>query len=159
MALDKAQVVLALKAVLQEALDAVERMAAMARDETTSGETRAEGKYDTRATEASYLARGQAWRIAELRKLSAWFETFSVDRPFDPCTVRVGALVELTGDQDETVFVAPIGGTKAEVDGQIVRVISLASPMGSAMAQLEATDAFEVDTPRGMLNFEIVSVH
>ncbi len=158
MALEKSQVVEALQKVLREALEAVERMAAMARDETTSGETRAEGKYDTRATEASYLARGQAWRIAELRKLSSWFETLAVDQPFDPLTVRSGALVELLGDHPEFVFMAPIGGTKAVVDGLTVRVISPASPMGSAMTDLEPGDAFEVETPRGMLSFEILSI-
>jgi hypothetical protein len=51
MALDKKQVIDALRAVIAESLDAVERVAAMARDEATSAETRSEGKYDTRSTE------------------------------------------------------------------------------------------------------------
>jgi transcription elongation GreA/GreB family factor len=45
-----------------------------------------------------------------------------------------------------------------EVDGTLVRVISLASPLGQAMAGLEAGDGFEVETPRGKLNLEVVSV-
>jgi len=158
MSLDKPRVIQAIQAVLAEALEAVERVAEMARNETTSGETRSDGQYDTRATEASYLARGQAWRIAELRKLSAWFEIFDGEADLDPPTVRVGALVQLDGDHQEVVFIAPIGGTRAEVSGTTVRVISPASPLGSAMVDLEVGDAFEVDTPRGLLTYEVVSV-
>ena len=58
-----------LKTVSAE-LAALESIASEARDEATSSETKAEGKYDTRATEASYLARGQAWRIVELKRLT-----------------------------------------------------------------------------------------
>ena len=43
----------ALRDAIQAELDAVERVAAMARDEVSSAETQQEGKYDTRATEAS----------------------------------------------------------------------------------------------------------
>ena len=47
-----------LNAVLAHELEAVERISSVTREEVTSDETRSEGKYDTRATEASYLARG-----------------------------------------------------------------------------------------------------
>ncbi len=57
--MDKNTVVEAFRTVLTEELSAVERVAAMARDEVSSEETKQEGKYDTRATEASYLARGR----------------------------------------------------------------------------------------------------
>ena len=157
MALDKKQVIDALRAVIAESLDAVERVAAMARDEATSAETRSEGKYDTRSTEASYLARGQAERIAALRRLSAWFQTVDTGA-LEPPTVRVGALVLLEGSQKECVFIAPSGGNRATVDGQTVRVISPVSPIGRAMADLEAGDEFEVDTPRGLLAYAVVSV-
>jgi len=153
---DKSHVIAAILAELTESLLAVERTAAMARDETTSGETRAEGKYDTRATEASYLALGQAGRIADLREQVAWFAQVGEGVPTD--RVGPGALVRLEGDQQETVYLAPVGGTRVEVDGMLVRVISLASPLGQAMAGLEAGDGFEVETPRGKLNLEVVSV-
>ena len=69
---DKDRIVAALLEQVQAELDGMEAVAEAARDEATSSETKAEGKYDTRATEASYLARGQAWRIVSLRKQVAW---------------------------------------------------------------------------------------
>ena len=152
----KTQVIAAIRTALAESLQAVERIAAMARDETTSGETRSEGKYDTRATEASYLARGQATRIADLQHQLAWFTHIGEGTP----TTRVGpgALVCLEGDQQDTVYLAPVGGTQVEVEGTIVRVISPASPLGKAMAGLTTGDGFEVETPRGRLDLEIGSV-
>lgn len=158
MPLDKSRVIAAIVTTLQESLQAVERIAQMARDETTGGESKAEGKYDTRATEASYLARGQAWRIAELRQLFAWFDNLEATAPIDPPTVRVGALVELQGEQQEVVFIAPVGGTQVVVDTRTIRVISPASPLGCAMAELEAGDAFEFTTPKGLLSYAVVSV-
>ncbi len=155
MHVSKIEVVAALRAVLLEELAAVERIAAAARDETTSAETRQEGKYDTRATEASYLARGQAWRVAELRRLAAWFEVQSGD-PRD--VVGVGALVALAGARQELVFVAPVGGLSATVGGRKVRVISPGSPLGKALTGLEADDGFELQTPRGRVDYEVLAI-
>lgn len=156
--LDKSLVVTALRAEIESELAGVESMAAMARDEATSAETKAEGKYDTRATEASYLARGQAWRIAELRKLSAWLATERACAPLANPVVQVAALVSVEGARSEWVYVAPIGGGKATVEGCTINIISLASPLGSAMEGLEDGDAFEVQTPNGMRDYEITAL-
>ncbi len=151
-------VVQQLRTGVQSELDAMEAMAEMARDEATNTETKAEGKYDTRATEASYLARGQAWRIAELRKLVAWLSTEAATRQLTEPIVQVGALVHLEGARSEWFFVAPSGGKDTEVNGQTIHVISTASPIGSAMVELQAGDAFEVDTPRGLQDYEILNI-
>jgi len=158
MSLCKDDVVRALHQALREELDAIERVAAMARDEATNSETKAEGKYDTRATEASYLARGQAWRIAELRRLDAWYARLEVNRPLEGIRVHVGTLVELEGERQDWVFLAPSGGGSVEVDGHRIRVISLSSPLGKGLADLEPGDAFEVDSPRGLLEYEVLRV-
>jgi len=133
----------------------MESIAGSTRAEATSSETKAEGKYDTRATEASYLARGQAWRIVELRRLKAWLETLGSR---NETVAHVGALVEIAGARREWLFLAPIGGTKAESEGQTIRVISPVSPLGEAMAELEQGDCFEVESPRGMLEYEVTQI-
>ena len=156
--MEKSAVVAALRASINDELLSVESTAAMARDEATNSETKAEGKYDTRATEASYLARGQAWRIAELRKLSAWLDTDQATAELTRPVAQTGALIQLEGARSEWVYIAPVGGGKAEVGGQIVRLISLASPLGTAMEGLEAGDAFEVATPRGLHEYELVQL-
>ena len=154
--MEKCAVVAALRASINDELMSVESTAAMARDEATNSETKAEGKYDTRATEASYLARGQAWRIAELRKLSAWLNTDQATAELTRPVVQNGALVRLEGPRSEWVYIAPVGGGKAMVCNQTVRLISLASPLGTAMEGLEAGDCFEVSTPRGLHEYELL---
>lgn len=136
----------------------MESIAGSTRDEATSSETKSEGKYDTRATEASYLARGQAWRIIELRRLMAWLEMRVGEQEMAEPVVQVGALVEITGTRQELVFLAPIGGTKVQVDDQTVQVISPSSPLGEAMAELEVGDAFEFESPRGRLAYEVTAI-
>jgi transcription elongation GreA/GreB family factor len=155
---DKSLVVSGLLTQVQSELDSMESLAQMARDEATSSETKSEGKYDTRATEASYLARGQAWRITELRQLVAWLSSDMANRVLPEAVVQVGALVRIEGTRNELVFVAPIGGAKTIVGDETIRVISPASPLGSAMAELEVGDGFEVESPRGVLDYEVVAV-
>ncbi len=155
--MDRTIAIHAVMATLDEALDAVERAAAMARDEVASEETKPEGKYDTRATEASYLARGQAWRVAALRRLRAWFDTLDPNRA--PEVITVGSLVSLSGPRAGWVFVAPDSGPRVVVDGEHLRVISPASPLGQAMADLEAGDAFEVNSPQGLAHYTVVALH
>jgi transcription elongation GreA/GreB family factor len=75
----------------------------------------------------------------------------------DP-TVRLGCLVQITGARTELLYLAPIGGAKADLDGTIIRVISPSSPLGRAMTGLEAGDGFEIETPRGLLEYEIEGV-
>ncbi len=155
---DKLLVVRRLAEVAEAELSSMVSLAEMARDEATSTETKAEGKYDTRATEASYLARGQAWRIAELRQLVAWLNSDTATRTLIEPVVQVSALVRIAGARSEIVFVAPIGGAKTTIDGETIRVISPASPLGSAMTELEEGDGFEVESPRGLVEYEVTAV-
>ena len=155
---DKAAVVASIKAELGAELEALERVAAATRSEVGSDETRQEGQYDTRATEASYLARGQARRITQLRRMMAWLEVFDATRPLEPAIVQVGALVALDGHRRELLFMAPVGGGRVQVGPHTVQVISAGGPMGQAMVELELGDGFEVDSPRGVLDYEIVGL-
>ena len=139
-------------------LDGMESVAEAARNEATSSETKSEGKYDTRATEAAYLARGQAWRIIELRKLATWLNTATATNVLVEPVVQVGALVRVLGKRSEVLYISPIGGGKANVQGEIVRAISPSSPLGSAMIELEAGDVFDVDSPRGLLEYKVTEI-
>lgn len=149
----KQHAIAALQAHLQAELRAVEAIAAAARDETTSDETRQEGKYDTRAIEASYLARGQAERVAALRQLVSWF---SVLQPSECAQVQVGALVQL--ERLGWLFVAPVGGHRVQVDGVALRMVSPSAPLGQAIADLEEGDVAEVEGPRGAQHLEVLQV-
>ncbi len=159
--LAKSAVAQAFLDALSAELVAVERVAAAARDETTNSETKQEGKYDTRAIEASYLARGQATRIVALRRLRAWFAVFEA-APLDQ--VQTGALVTIAPEEDDdsgaerVFFIAPEGGRSATVDGTVVELISPRSPLCQAMAELEAGDDFVVERPRSRRSYAILDV-
>ncbi|MAY81741.1 MAG: transcription elongation factor GreAB [Deltaproteobacteria bacterium] len=151
----KSEVISAIMAAICSELDAAERMAKNAQDEATHSDTKAEGKYDTRATEASYLARGQAQRILNLRELKSWYERFSPNQTASE--IRIGALVLIENEDQEWLFLAPAGGGKVIVQGIPVLVVSPTSPMGRGMVDIEVGESFEVDTPRGVVEYEIVA--
>lgn len=128
----------------------------MARDEASGEESRAEGQYDTRATEASYLARGQAERVADLRRTRSWLE--GVQAAPSDC-VEVGALLEvLMRGRTELLFIAPMTAPSVEVEGRAVRVVALGSPLGGALADAVAGDELEVDGPQGTITCEVLGV-
>ena len=142
----------------EEALLTAERAQAIAHDEATSEESKSEGKYDTRATEASYLARGQAERVVKLRALVRWFEQLDIDTRHE--RIGIGSLVVLDGEgrEPQTLLVCPMGGEKLAIDGAEVRTISLASPLGRAMAKLEEGDDVELAAAGQTTQLEILSV-
>ena len=153
----RASVLSAFREMVREELDALERVSAVTREEVTSDETRSEGKYDTRSTEASYLARGQAWRIASLRQLAAWINALP-DTPPQSAVACIGSLVALEGDEIEYMLLGPVGGSKIETDGFVVRLISPDSPVGSKVVGLQPGDDFEVKRPSGRAEFSVIEI-
>ena len=143
--MQKALAIDALKNACRQELAAIEQASAAAQDETTNAETKQEGKYDTRAIEASYLARGQAVRVGALRQLTSWFDQLQAR----PCTeIQVGALFQIKGSAD-WLFMAPVGGSGVHLDGHRIKVISPASPLGKALAELETGVQATLCSPQG----------
>lgn len=124
-----------------------------AQQAATHAEAKPENDKDTRALEASYLARGQAERVLALERADNALE-FMVLRACDRGTL--GALVELDHDGARAAyFVAPAGGAiRVIVDGVAVQVVTPEAPMGRALVGKEAGDAVEV---RGK-EYEVVDV-
>ncbi|MFP8877134.1 MAG: GreA/GreB family elongation factor [Myxococcota bacterium] len=121
-------------------------------------ETRAEDPKDTRATEASYLARGLAERTehlrAELERLEAFVPTLSGPEE----AVKLGALVRVAeeGAGDTIYFLLPAGGGESiSAGGAIVRVLSPLSPVGQALMGRERGEEFTLVLPRGLTTFVI----
>ncbi len=139
-----------LTAVLREVLDAGTRAARASSEAATDQDSKAENKYDTRNLEASYLARGQAFRVAEAAEALNELELLPA-RPFQSGQpIGTGALVTLKG-ADETFhcFLSPAaGGTEVEVDGVKVMVITLSSPLGAKLKGRKAGDRFEMQPGR-----------
>jgi transcription elongation GreA/GreB family factor len=157
---DKARVLAALRARLEQDL----AVAVEAQRRTQSGATHEESKpendKDTRAIESSYLARGQAQRVVELTH-DLTSASALVLRPFGADTpVAMTALVELDdGDRTAFYFLAPVGGgLTIDVDGTAVRVLTPASPLGLALLGQVVGGDVEVRTPQGLRQYSLAAV-
>jgi transcription elongation GreA/GreB family factor len=110
----------------------------------THEEAKPENDKDTRALEQSYLARGQAKRIDELRAGIAALEGVRASAYPEGAAIALGAVVELSDDTgDRTVFVAPCGGGSRLASGA-VQVVTPRSPLGRALLGKRQGDECEV---------------
>jgi hypothetical protein len=130
---------------LRQRLDRLSKAALDAHAAATDPGSKAEGKYDTRSLEASYLASGQARQVEETAATLAIFEAlrlpdFAIDDPID-----AGALVE--GELDgETVFflLAPAaGGLVVEHEGREVTLLTPASALYAKLLGRRVGEALE----------------
>jgi hypothetical protein len=99
-------------------------------------EARPENDKDTRALEASYLARGQAQRVVDLQ-LSLKQVSFMEVRPFGPeDAIGMSALVRVESELDSRwyLFAAAGGGHRLKQDAHSVDVVSPESPLGRSLA-------------------------
>jgi len=124
-------------------------------------EARAEGNKDMRSTETSYLARGLAQRVSDLRNAVTRLATFSVRSYTADDAIGLGALVLVVDDDDneECYFVAPAGGgIKLDVSGRPVRVITSEAPLARALWGKQCGDEVDVRTGRRARSLEIAAV-
>lgn len=125
----------AVLAALVRQFDTLMAAASSARAGATDGESRSEGKYDTRSTEANYLADGQARQaelvgqgIASIEALE--FRDFAAGE-----AAGMGALVEVKMGRERIWFLlAPAaGGLEVVVDGVEVTVVTPQAPLGGQL--------------------------
>ena len=145
---------------LRRELDGFLKAAKAAQAAATDPDSKAENKYDTRNLEASYLARGVAFRVAETEAaLSDWESMppldFSGMRP-----VGVGALVILENRDGATgYFVGPGGGgITVEQEGLEVTVITPESPVGRQLMKQREGAIFYLESGGQRLETVIAEV-
>ena len=124
----------------------------------THEEAKPENDKDTRALEQSYLARGEAARVEEMREGLAAAKAMVV-RAFalgEP--VAVGALVATEQHGATTVLLlAPSGGGTRLATGA-VQVVTPQSPLGRALLGKRAGDEFELAVAGRSREIAILSV-
>lgn len=134
--------------LLQDDLAQLEFAQLEASKAATHAEAKAESDKDTRAVEQSYLARGQAQRVEELRAAVADLTKMAVLplKKTDPA--GLGALLRIEEDgAEQLLFLAPQrGGTK--LAGGKVQVVTPKSPLGEALLGARAGDDCEVHLAR-----------
>ena len=131
-----------LRSELAVSLQAARATAAAA----TDGDSKAENKYDTRNLEASYLARGQAFRVAELREAVSAFEDLEVHPPLVGKNVRLGSVVKLQMPTEVLLYIIgpAAGGTESLHAGREILVTTPASPLGEKLMGCKAGDQFDL---------------
>lgn len=121
-----------------------ERAYKTAREGATHEEAKPENDKDTRALEQSYLARGEALRIEELRAGLAAVEAMALRTFADGAPVALGALVTTEDDAgvETRLWIAPHGGGVRLGGG--VQVVTPKSPLGGALLGAREGDECEV---------------
>jgi transcription elongation GreA/GreB family factor len=137
-----------------------DRSVRSAHEEAIHEQSKSEGKYDTRATEASYLAEGQARQAAELARAALQLADFvSPDfGPGDP--IALGALVLVQGARESAWhwMVPCAGGTELTWEQEKVLVLTPQSPLGQQLMGRKVSDRFTLVLGREKAVFTIARV-
>jgi len=127
-------------------LDRLSKAAFEAHAAATDPGSKAEGKYDTRSLEASYLAAGQARQVDELAQAVRIFETLSLPEfgPADP--IDAGALVEasLGGEIGFFLLVPVAGGMVLQHEGAEVTLLTPESSLYGKLHGMVAGESLEI---------------
>jgi transcription elongation GreA/GreB family factor len=136
------------------------RAANASRAEATHEQSKAEGKYDTRGLEASYLARGQSKQAAEIESAIAEFEKLATQKLNGDGVIDIGALVELeTGGEHSFYFIGPrAGGTEVIHEKREILVITPQSPLGEQLLGKKQGDQPQLNLGGAKQTARIVSV-
>lgn len=148
----------ALQAVHQGAVDA----ALQAHDTATNKETVAENKYDTFGLEASYLAHGQAKRVAEYEADLAAFEGLVATEFYADSSIAIGALIHLEdiAGVGQWLFLSPAaGGLKLCFDYKHITLITVSSPLGTALIGCSVGDEVELKIAARNKTYEIMAIY
>ncbi|MCP4006019.1 MAG: GreA/GreB family elongation factor [bacterium] len=156
--IDKTRVLEALRKRIADALDGLTDSQKTTAAGATHEETRAEDPKDTRAVEASYLARGLARRVEALEAEAARLASMTL-ASFEPDdAVAMTALIEIEDQLSgpSIVFLIPAGaGETLDVDGTMIRPVTPGSPMGRALLGKCAGDDIELELPAGTRHLSI----
>ncbi len=141
----KSDLLAKIRAELRTRLELLSRAAMDAHAAATDPGSKAEGKYDTRSLEASYLAAGQARQVDELAEAVRIFDgltlpDFGADDPVD-----AGALVELElGGEPSSYLLAPAsGGLEISHEGREITLLTPASSLYQKLLGLAVGDTLD----------------
>ena len=156
----KEKILKALKENVNSEKKKLEELAKSSRSDATGDDMKSEGKYDTRAIEAGYLASAHKARLEELEQELQLLESFNIKSFKEDEPVAMGALldIELNGMKRRYFLSATAGGTMLDIDGEAILVISVFSPIGSSVIGLSAGDEFEVEMKGGSRIYNLLSV-
>jgi transcription elongation GreA/GreB family factor len=129
---------------LEAQLEALEQAYRATREAATHEEAKPENDKDTRALEQSYVARGQAQRVEEVRAGLADTRAMPAADFAEGRPAALGALVVVEENERELTFLlVPYGGGITLCDGT-VQVVTTKSPLGRGLLGKRAGDECEM---------------
>ena len=132
-----------------------------AQDEATSEQSKPEGKYDTRALEASYLAGAQEERLKELRGVRQYLAAVPLRTFSAKDAVAATSLVELDTDGSRSLcFLLQFGAgyTIDLPDGRRVKTVTIKSPLGQAISGKVQGDVIVVAVAGRETEYEMTGI-
>jgi hypothetical protein len=116
-----------------------------ATENATGDETRSDGKYDTRATEAAYLAEAQAEQAEKLAEAITSFKSLELPEYELTDAIGPGALVEtdLDGETSFYLLVPSGGGTTLEHLGCELTLLTPDAPLYQKLLKRKAGEMLE----------------
>ncbi len=158
--IDKQRLIGKLIKEVEKDLDVLKRAALEAREAATHSESKQEGKYDTRALEASYLAGAQAKRAFELESYLHSLKNLDAKIFFHDDEIRATALIEVQiQDQRQFFFLIPQGGGITLEEGKTqIKVIGANSPLGGELLGRRVQECFELQINGIYKEFEILNI-
>lgn len=146
---------------LQRELETLSEAAKNSFDVATHEGHQAESKYDTFSLESSYLARGQAMRVEELREALLRLGALPLLHFGSSTPIDHSALVRLQADDGtkQALFVAPVaGGEEIIVDGEEIMIVSPGSPLGKALISKSVGARFDMEMGSEAQSYTVLSV-
>ena len=134
-----------IRAELRRSFDRLTKAAREAHAAATDPGSKAEGKYDTRSLEASYLAAGQARQVEELAADLELFDKLSLPDFGMEDEIDAGALVEVDMNSESAWFLlAPgAGGLELEWEGRTITLLTPSSLLYRKLLGLRTGDSAE----------------
>lgn len=126
---------------LSDQTKALEAAARKTASIATDDEHKARSKYETFSLENSYLARGQARRVEEMRTALAAIRAMKVTTLPEDAEVQMGALMEVADERGETelLWMVPAGGgEEIHMPDQVVLMLTPNSPLSKALLKKRA---------------------
>ncbi len=124
----------------------------------TDEEAKPENDKDTRALEQTYLARGQAQRVEELRGAVADVRNLALRELTADAPVCLGALVTIEEDgRRQKLFLAQHGGGTL-LEGGTVQVVTPRSPLGEALIGARAGEDLDIEVGGRTREITVVAV-
>lgn len=154
----KAKIIEFLEIKLKNELEEITKIAAQTKMAATHSDMKQESKYDTRATEAAYLAGAQAKRVYEIIKELDELQSLKLTSGHKK--VQLGSILslDLNGTSNQ-YFISPTsGGFLASFEEGTYMILGVHSPIAQGSIGLSEGESFEVETPKEIREYTITKL-